>query len=183
MNGSILCLLPLFSAALWAQPAKLRIEPAQTEVTYLLGATLHSVHGTFQLKRGDLTFDPATGKASGELVVDAKTGNSGNEGRDRRMHESILESAKYPDIVFRPDRVDGKVASTGHSDVHMHGIFTLHGSDHELTVPMTVDAADGSYQAVATFSVPYLKWGLKNPSTFLLRVSDKVEITVKTTAR
>jgi hypothetical protein len=31
--------------------------------------------------------------------------------------------------------------------------------------------------------VPYIKWGMKNPSTFILRVSDKVEITVETAAR
>jgi len=52
-----------------------------------------------------------------------------------------------------------------------------------MMVPLSVDAAGGAYQAVAKFTVPYVKWGLKNPSTLLLRVSDKVEITVKTTAR
>jgi len=183
MNRSILWLLPLLSGALFAQPVTLHIDPAQTEVEYLLGATLHSVHGTFHLKQGDFTYDPATGKASGELVVDAASGASGNQSRDRKMHEEILQSAKYPDIVFRPDRVDGKVAASGHSDVQLHGVFTLHGADHEMMVPLSVDAANGGYQAVAKFSVPYIKWGLKNPSTFLLRVSDKVEITVKTSAR
>jgi polyisoprenoid-binding protein YceI len=183
MSRSILCLLPLLSGVLWAQPVVLHIEPAHTEVEYLLGATLHSVHGTFHLKRGDFTFDPATGKATGELVVDAASGSSGNESRDKKMHQDILQSAKYPDIVFRPDRVDGKVATSGHSDVQLHGVFSLHGADHEMMVPLSVDAANGGYQAVATFTVPYIKWGLKNPSTFLLRVSDKVEITVKTSAR
>jgi polyisoprenoid-binding protein YceI len=183
MNRSTLWLLPLLSGALWAQPVALHIEPAKTEVAYLLGATLHSVHGTFQLKRGDFTFDPATGKITGELLVDATSATSGNEGRDKRMHESILESAKYPDIIFRPDRVEGKVAASGHSDVQLHGVFSLHGADHEMMVPLSVDAANGGYQAIAKFTVPYIKWGLKNPSTFLLRVSDKVEITVKTAAR
>jgi polyisoprenoid-binding protein YceI len=183
MKRSFVWLAPLLSGALWAQPVKLHVEPAKTEVSYSLGATLHTVRGTFQLKRGDFTFDPATGKASGELVVDATTGNSDSDGRDRRMHESIIESAKYPEIVFRPDRVDGKVAATGHSDVQLHGVFTMHGADHEMTVPLSVDAGDGGYQAVAKFTVPYQKWGMKNPSTFVLRVSDKVDITVKTSAK
>jgi len=183
MKHSMLWAAPLLSGLMWAQPVKLHVEPAQTEVNYLLGATLHSVHGTFHLKRGEFTFDPATGKATGELVVDATTGNSGNESRDKRMHESILETAKYPDIVFRPDRVDGKVAAAGHSDVQLHGVFTLRGTDHEMMVPLRVDASGGGYQALAKFTVPYVKWGVKNPSTLLLRVSDKVEITVKTTAR
>lgn len=183
MKRSILWVLPLLSGAMGAQPVKLHVDPAQAEVSYVLGATLHSVHGTFHLKRGELTFDPATGKATGELVVDATTGNSGNESRDKRMHESILETAKYPDIVFRPDRVDGKVAGSGHSDVQLHGVFTLRGADHEMMVPLSVEASGGGYQAAAKFTVPYVKWGVKNPSTFLLRVSDKVEITVKVSVR
>ncbi|MDE3166359.1 MAG: YceI family protein, partial [Acidobacteriota bacterium] len=64
-----------------------------------------------------------------------------------------------------------------------HGMFRLHGQDHELTVPVAVDADGDGYRAVAKFSVPYIKWGLKNPSTLFLRVSDTVEITVNTVAR
>lgn len=166
-----------------AQAAVVHLDPARTEVEYSVSSTLHTVHGTFKLKRGDFTFDPATGKASGELVVDAASGDSGNGSRDRRMHESILESAKYPEIVFRPDRVEGKVEPAGHSQVQLHGVFALHGAEHEMMVPLAVDAASGTYRAVATFEVPYIKWGLKNPSTFILRVSDKVQITVKTVAQ
>jgi len=183
MIRAIRWLLPLAAVALHAQPVHLRLDPAQTGVEYVVGTTLHTVHGTFQLKRGEIEFDPATGKASGELVVDAASGKSGSDGRDHRMSETILESRKYPEIVFRPDRVDGKVEAAGHSQVQLHGTFTLHGADHEMTVPVSVDAEGGGYKTVATFTVPYLKWGLKNPSTFFLRVNDKVEITVKGVAR
>ncbi|HXA51378.1 MAG TPA: YceI family protein [Candidatus Acidoferrum sp.] len=183
MIRSLRLILPLLAGALWAQPLKLHIDPAQTAVEYSVGSTLHTVHGTFKLKRGDFTFDPATGKASGELVVDAGSGESGSAARDRRMNESVLESARYPEIVFRPDRVDGKVAVSGHSQVQVHGTFALHGADHEMVVPVTVDGDGGAYTASATFTVPYIKWGLKNPSTFILRVNDKVEITVKTIGR
>ena len=180
---SRLFLLPLLPFLLHAQPVTLHLDPAQTEVDYVVGSTLHTVHGKFQLKRGDFVFDPATGKASGELVVDAASGNSGSDARDKRMNESILESRKYPDITFRPDRVDGKVEAAGHSQVQLHGVFSLHGGDHEMTVPVSVDSDGSGYKAVASFTVPYIKWGVKNPSTFILRVSDKVEITVKTTAK
>ena len=163
--------------------AEVRLDPAHTEVEYVVDSTLHSVHGTFKLKRGDFAFDPVTGKASGELVVDAASGNSGSGARDRRMNDSILESAKYPEIVFRPDRIEGNVLASGHSDVRLHGIFAMHGGEHEMTVPLAVDGADGVYNAKANFEVPYIKWGLKNPSTFILRVNDKVHLTVKTVAK
>jgi polyisoprenoid-binding protein YceI len=175
--------LSLLLLTLTLHAAEVHLDPARTEVHYTVGSTLHTVHGTFKMTRGDFTFDPETGKSSGTLMIDAKSGESGNGSRDKKMHESILESAKYPEIVFRPDRIDGKVEASGHSDVKIHGVFSLHGADHEMTVPLAVDAADGVYTATANFDVPYIKWGLKNPSTFILRVSDTVQIQVKTVAK
>ena len=165
-----------------AQQRAFTIDPAQTKVEFTLGSLLHTVHGDFHLKRGDLRFDPRTGKASGELVVDATTGESGSTARDKRMHASILESAKYPEITFRPDRVDGQVASEGKSQVQLHGVFAIHGVEHEILLPVTVDAARGEYKVLGIFVVPYVKWGMKNPSTLMLRVDDKVEITIHTVA-
>jgi polyisoprenoid-binding protein YceI len=162
------------------QPKSLIIDPAQAKVDFTLGSLLHTVHGTFQLKRGTLSFDPQTGKASGELVVDAASGESGSPARDKRMHASILESARYPEITFRPDRVDGKVAAEGKSQVQLHGTFAIHGAEHEIVLPATVEAVAGQYNVSATFEVPYVKWGMKSPSTLMLRVSDKVEITIQT---
>ena len=135
------------------------------------------------MKRGAIQFDPETGKAGGELVVDATSGSAGAMARDRRMHKEILQSDRYPEIVFRPDRVEGKVPAEGASQVQLHGSFSIHGADHEMTVPVDVQAAGGAYTATAHFVVPYIKWGMKNPSTFVLRVNDKVEITVHTVAR
>lgn len=163
--------------------APLDIPPAQAQVAFTLGDVLHTVHGTFALKHGALRFDPETGNASGEIVVDAASGNSGSGARDHRMNANILESAKYPEIAFRPDRVDGKVAPNGASDATLHGVFSIHGGDHEMTVPIHVFAAAGHYNVTAHFVVPYVKWGMKNPSTFILRVSDKVDIDVKLTAQ
>jgi polyisoprenoid-binding protein YceI len=165
-----------------SQPRSLIFDPAQTKVEFTLGATLHTVHGSFQLKRGTLNFDPQFGKAHGELVVDAASGESGNASRDKKMNANILESAKFPEIVFRPDRVDGKVAPEGKSQVQLHGVFAIHGVEHEILLPATVDAAAGQYKVEGTFAVPYVSWGMKNPSTLMLRVSDKVEIAIHTVA-
>ena len=170
------------SAAAWGQEIVLNPDPAHTTVQFKLPATLHTVHGSFKLKRGAIHFIPATGKISGEIVVDSASGNSGNDGRDRRMHQEILESAQYPEIVFTPDRVDGAVAQQGASQIQVHGMFRIHGAAHEIAIPVEVQRAAGKATAAAHFTIPYVKWGLKNPSTFLLRVSDKVEIDVATGA-
>jgi polyisoprenoid-binding protein YceI len=157
-------------------------DPAAATVQFKLSATLHAVHGTFKLKRGGIRFDPATGKISGELVVDAASGNSGNDRRDARMHKEILESAQYPDIVFAPNRVDGVVAQQGTSRIRVHGMFRIHGAAHEFTLPVEVRMNHGQVSVRTNFSIPYVQWGLRNPSTTFLHVGDTVEIQAATGA-
>jgi polyisoprenoid-binding protein YceI len=176
-----LFLVVLSSPRVSAQETVVTLDPVQTRIEYTLGATLHAVHGTFRLKSGVVHFDPATGKAGGAIVVDATSGNSGNDGRDSKMHSEILESAKYPEIVFMPALVKGVVNAQGASQVEVSGIFRLHGQDHDLTIPLAIQMTGPQATASTHFAVPYQKWGLKNPSTFILRVKDTVEIEVEAT--
>ena len=169
----------LLAAALaWgqAQEATLNFDPAQTTVNFTLGDVLHTVHGSFRLKTGQVRFDPATNSISGELVVDAPSGNSGSTGRDRKMHKEILQSVRYPEVTFHPDRVDGKVLVPGRSAVQVHGMFGILGVEHEITVPAQVELAPDHWSLAVHFAVPYVKWGLKDPSTFILRVEKTVDI-------
>jgi len=168
-------LVASFSVAA-AQDTAFQLDPAQTKVSFTLGDVLHTVHGTFPVKRGTLQLNPTSGKVSGEIVVDAKSGDSGNSTRDRKMHREILESEQYPEIAFRPDHVEGPVALQGKSTVKVHGMFSIHGVDREITVPAEVEMADNHWSATVHFTVPYEKWGMKHPSTLFLRVSDSVEI-------
>ena len=96
MKLTHLLLIPALVFA--AADTPLEFSPQQAQVTFTLADVLHTVHGTFALKRGNLHFDPETGKASGEIVVDATSGQSGSAARDRRMHSNILESERYPEI-------------------------------------------------------------------------------------
>ncbi len=159
-----------------AQQASLQLDPSQTTVRFTLGDVLHTVHGTFRLKRGALRLEPASGKLSGEIVVDARSGESGSGMRDRKMHKEILESERYPEIAFRPDKVEGAVANQGKSSVKVHGMFSIHGVDREIMVPAEVEMSPDHWAATVHFTVPYAKWGMKNPSTLFLRVNDTVEI-------
>ncbi len=120
----------------------LNFVPAKTSVNFTLGDVLHTVHGSFNLKRGTVHFDPATNKISGEILVDAASGHSGSDGRDKKMHSEVLESARYPEIAFRPDRVEGRLADLGVSTIQVHGMFSIHGAEHEITIPVQV--GDGS---------------------------------------
>jgi polyisoprenoid-binding protein YceI len=154
------------------------LDPAQTKVNFTVDSTLHTVHGDFRLKRGSIQFDSVTGTAGGELVVDSASGESGSDGRDKKMHKDVLESQKYADIVFTPQRIKGTVADQGKSTVEVEGILTMHGKSNPVTMPLEVQLQNGGGSADGSFSVKYREWGMKNPSTFILRVNEKVEIHV-----
>jgi polyisoprenoid-binding protein YceI len=159
-----------------ASQVSLTLDTAQSTLHWTLDSTLHTVHGTFLVKRGSVQFDPQSGAASGEIVVAATSGDSGNDSRDKKMHQEILESAKFPDIIFRPDHIVGKVPGSGSWTAGLHGVFLLHGAEHEFTVPVQGEFTGDHWKGTAKFSVPYIQWGLKNPSNFLLKVNPAVDV-------
>ncbi|HET6215915.1 MAG TPA: YceI family protein [Acidobacteriaceae bacterium] len=158
---------------------KIQLDPAQTEIHWKLNGGLHTTHGTFKLKSGEFLFNPATGLAEGEILVDATTGESGNATRDKRMQDEVLESNRYPAIFFHPTRIKGAFKTQeGTQELKGEGTFNIHGVDHPLDLPLKVQASEGAVMATTRFTVPYVNWGMKNPSRFLLKVSKQVEIEV-----
>ena len=154
----------------------LALDPAQTKLHFSVDSTLHMVHGTFALKSGSLQFDTQTGKASGVIVVNAISGETGNNSRDQRMHKEILETWKFAEATFRPSQIDGQVSLTAPSDFKVKGIITLHGTDHELVSDVHSEFSGDHWKGTAKFDVPYTKWGIKDPSNFLLKVKPVVNV-------
>lgn len=161
-----------------AQETVLELDPAQTQVNFTLGDVLHTVHGTFKLKHGTVKFDPASGHAEGLVVVDATSGDSGSHARDHKMHKDILESAEYPEITFTPEKLQGQVLPQGDFKFQILGRFTMHGGGHPLTLVVQAHLAGEQLTADTQFTIPYVSWGLKNPSTLFLRVNDTVDIAI-----
>ncbi len=170
--------LLVVSAAAQAQHLQLKLDPAKTRVTWTLGDVLHTVEGTFVLKSGTITFDAQTGEASGQIVVDAASGNSGNGMRDSKMKKEVLESAKYPEIVFTPKHVGGYVPGKESATVQLAGDFAIHGGTHPLTLTLPITVKGSHVEAQTRFDVPYEQWGMKNPSTLFLKVSNTVQISI-----
>ena len=157
------------------------IDPSKSTVQFALSAVLHTVHGTFKVKGGTVRWEIATGQTHGQIVVDVKSGYTGVAARDRQMHDAVLESDRFPEAVFLPDRVTGQVSMEGESQVDVHGILRIHGQDHEVTFHGKVNLQDHRVTASAKFVMPYVSWGMKDPSTFVLRVNDKVDLEMNLT--
>ncbi len=178
---AVLLRVAAVAAPLPADEVAITLEPERTTIAFSLGATLHTVHGHFRLKSGALRFDTATGEVRGEVVADMASGESGNASRDRRMREEILETGRYPTAVFRPDRFEGRLSADGDSQGNLHGRLELHGAEREVLVPVRIHASAGRATATARLEIPYAQWGLKNPSTLFLHVSDRVAIEMQAT--
>jgi len=181
--GLLLAVIAFCAQSLLAQEMTLELDPASTHIEFTLPATLHTVHGTFALKSGTIHFDPSTGSASGVVVADATSGDSGNQGRDHKMHREVLESQRYPEITFTPTKLSGKVELERESTVQLDGVLRLHGTDHPMTLTALVQLKGNSLSARTHITVPYIEWGLKNPSTLFLHVSDRVNLEITTSGR
>ena len=167
----------IVASALFGQPVTVDLDPSKTQIDFTLGDVLHTVHGSFKLKSGHLEFDPQSKAISGQAVVDAASGDSGSNGRDSRMKKNILETDKYPEITFAPTGMQGDF-SGGSANVTVAGWFTIHGQRHQVSIPMQVKMSGEEVVAHGKFVVPYVAWGMKNPSTFVLRVNQQVEVEV-----
>ena len=169
--------IPFLCSAFLLQAAELQVQfvPSETHIQYTLTG-LHTVKGTFRFKSGSIRFDPSGGKASGMLAADAASGQSGDHARDDRMHKDVIQSAKYPEITFAPDWIEGTVKLEGDSSVQVHGTFAIHGGQHPLTAPAQVNITNGDVSLSTTFNIPYVEWGMKDPSKLIFRVNNTVKI-------
>jgi polyisoprenoid-binding protein YceI len=161
-----------------AERVRLALNPRECEINFSLGAVLHTVRGTFEVKGGNLRLDIRSGEISGRIVVDVTSGNTGEVERNRLMHQDVLESARFPEAIFSPDRLIGQPALSGESDLGIHGILRIHGQDHEVTLPARVTIENARLTAKSRLSIPYVKWGMRDPSTLILWVSKTVEVEI-----
>ena len=166
------------SAPLAAQDLSIRLDASKTKIGFVVGDVLHTVRGTFRLKEGHILLDPSTGRVRGDITVDAASGASGNSIRDKRMTRDILEAERYPEVRFTPSAYKGSIAAAGSSAIEVTGSFLIHGQAHEVTIPMQIQMSGEDVTATGNFTVPYVQWGMKNPSNLLLKVSAKVEVTL-----
>lgn len=161
--------------------AILQLDPANTQINFTLPGFPHSTTGSFKLKRGEIRVEPETGRAMGTITVDAASGTTGIAMRDSHMKDSVLEVQRYPEISFAPRQVEGHPLAHGDFSMQVSGVFRLHGVSHDMTLMVAIRRNADDFTAAAHFTIPYVRWGLKNPSLLFLTVLDEVAIDVSAT--
>jgi len=183
LAASFLVALPLFLAShALAQHQTFTVNPEASQVAFALTGS-HAVNGTFHVQTGSIEFDRTTNTISGSVVVAVGSGDSGDANRDKKMKGDVLDVAHFSDVSFAPKSYQGAIATSGDSTIQVTGVFTLHGTPHDLTVPMQLHIEGASLTAQTHFTVPYVQWGLKDPSWFVLKVAKEVGIDLKLVGR
>ena len=159
-------------------PVIIHLDAGSTTIQWTLRGSAHNAHGTFQIKGGLITFNPATGVADGEILVDVATGASGNAARDGRMRSEVLETQKYPTAFFHPTLVTGTLKPGNTERLTMQGTLNIHGADHPLILKIDAKQQGTVLAATTHFLIPYVAWGMKDPSMFVFRVARQVEVDV-----
>ena len=74
--------------------------------------------------------------------------------------------------------VTGSIDLAAGGEVTVDGIFSLHGADHPLQLTVRLHPEGSGAKLATHFSIPFVAWGLKDPSTFVFRTDKQVSLDV-----
>jgi hypothetical protein len=156
------------------------LDAATSQVTFELGAVFHTVHGRGPVEETVLTYAPAAGTLNGIIRMPATGLTTDNQRRDRKMHGQVLKSAEHPWIIMKLQRADGFLNPESGGALQIEAELVLLGQGHPVSFPVEISIIDpdsGRVRAAGAFSVPYVAWGLEDPSAVFLRVDKEVRVT------
>jgi YceI-like domain len=173
---AVLALAVILGPAALAQHQTFAINPDASEVKMKLNTTHEVVNGTFHVQSGSINFDRIASRISGIVIVAAGSGKTGNDSRDKKMNKDILKVDQFTTVSFAPKSYNGTIAASGDSTIQVSGVFNLLGTAHDLTIPMQIRIEGSKTTAKGQFVVPYVQWGLKNPSFLIWKAENEVAI-------
>ena len=143
--------------------------------------------------KGEIHFDPAhVEKSTMHLVVraDSLSVTDNISDKDRRdieadMRGKVLETDKYPEIVFDVSGVTVNKTDGGQSNVMLTGQLTLHGVTRPQRVPATLAVTGDMLRAFGEFPLRQTVYNIKPVSAVGggLKVKDEVKFTFDIVAR
>jgi polyisoprenoid-binding protein YceI len=180
---TVFALAAVLAPAALAQHQTFIVNPDASEVKVTLNTTHEIVNCTFHVQSGSIDFDRGNPKMAGSVVVVAGSGKTGNDSRDKKMNKDILKVEQYATVSFEPKTYNGVIAPSGDSNIQVTGSFTLLGTPHEITIPILVHIEGTTATAKTHFVVPYVQWGLKNPSFLIWKADNDVAIDLSLAGR
>ena len=170
---------PLWCASASADPARFRVQPEASEVTFQATSRLMNAEGRFQRLSGEVVVDPKDlSTARITLSIEAGSIDTGIGMRDSHLRsEDFFDIRRFPYITFESVRVEatGRRAS-------VFGRLTVHGVTHDIAVPIQVDVTDLALVATGEFVINRRDYGLTYQS-FVNPIGNEVRVTFTFRAR
>lgn len=96
---------------------------------------------------------------------------------NREMRELVLETEKYPEIVFKSTDISGKLVVGGRFEARIRGDLTLHGVTRRVVIPALVTLDGRDLRARGEFEIKRGDYNIKATSAVhgTIRVRDKLK--------
>ena len=175
----------LVAALLGAQapgPLRYRFDAARSVLRWDLPATLHTVRGVAPRFEGFVQANPrpdGSFDVRARIVVDAAAMITGNPKRDHNMREKVLETDRYPEIVFELRGFTGPISRMRAGEnftAQIDGMLTVHGRSQPILLPVDVHVLEDHAIVTGSFPVHWKKYGLADPSFGLVKVKEPLQV-------
>lgn len=120
------------------------------------------------------------------VVLDQNVSERDRAKITRSMHEEVLESARYPEALFRSTGISGlKDEGNGEYSLQLQGDLTLHGQTRSITIPLTLRSTPGQIRTTGRYTLKQTDFGIRPYSTAggTIKVRNEVVIEFQITAR
>ncbi|NOT46216.1 MAG: YceI family protein [Acidobacteria bacterium] len=97
---------------------------------------------------------------------------------NKELNEIVLETAKFPDIVFKSTAVAGKIENGGF-EIVITGDLSLHGVTRQIKIPARVTLEGDSLRAIGEFEIDRKDFKIAATSAFhgFVRVKHDLKFT------
>jgi len=159
----------------------------------MLSALGHSPTIAIRDFSGEATWDPNAPAQSSlrlqiradslEVVDDIKSKD--RREMERTMNQEVLESAKYPAIVFEGTAISANQIGEGRYQVKVNGNLSLHGVTRSLTVPGQLSILGDMFRASGEFPLSQASYGIQPVSVAggTLKLKDELKFKFDIVAR
>lgn len=178
-------LLSLFLAvSALAQPIRVEVNPAESEVTYRGVHFTHAWSGSSRQLTGEITLDPARPEASRVMLsIPVASFNSGNRSRDANMVD-LFRASEHPNVRFTSERIDvvrWSAAASGGMEGQWRATGTLFIAGRSLPHTAVVDVRwhDGQFTARTAFAFSMDAYEIERPRLLFRAMEDAVQMNVQ----
>lgn len=156
------------------------VNPQKSEVIFEASGSGNNTQGTFKSYKTEIDFDPEMpDQATVYVLLDMRSASTGAADADQTLQsEEFFDPGHYPTAKFvargaKPDG-DGKYI--------LNGRLTLKGVTKPVSLPFSIDIAEGTAAIKAQTTINRLDFGVGPQSVAGLAVDREVKLTIELTA-